>query len=186
MDAVAADTPNVFVVDVDDQLLNDDALHLPSSSQQELGDRVAAVVIANPFPVSEVPVYTRTTLDRNRACDDDTAEMSYVEIQDSGDVVLATFTFEGFEAAGTGTAGEARAFGDDAATIATTANPLIATSVAAGTADHYVVYNVGTNALGEGSITVTGGGGDVTVASLTVPNDRVLHLTSFKHTVPAS
>lgn len=62
--------------------------------------------------------------------------------------------------------------------------PLTATASASGTAGHYRIYRSnGTTCDEQGTITVTGGGGDMTVDNTSVNNGQTVNITSFTKTM---
>lgn len=62
--------------------------------------------------------------------------------------------------------------------------PLSGTVNAAGTAGYYRLLDSGGNTLLQGSVTATGGGGDLTVGSTTVTSGDTVQITSYGFTVP--
>lgn len=63
--------------------------------------------------------------------------------------------------------------------------PLTTTGSAAGTAAHYRVYaSDGTTCHEQGSVTATGGGGDVTVDNTSIASGQTVNITSWTKTEP--
>lgn len=57
------------------------------------------------------------------------------------------------------------------------------TGAAAGSAGHFRVYDsAGTNCHGQGSVTATGGGGDVTLDNVVIAVAQVVTMTAFTYT----
>lgn len=65
--------------------------------------------------------------------------------------------------------------------------PISATASAAGTAAHYRFFdNAGTTCHEQGTITATGGGGDMEIDSTTVTNGQTLRITGYTKTWPGA
>lgn len=63
--------------------------------------------------------------------------------------------------------------------------PMDATAVGAGTAGHYRIKdNAGTTCHEQGSVTVTGGGGDATIDNVVVAVGQTVTLTAYTKTAP--
>jgi hypothetical protein len=62
--------------------------------------------------------------------------------------------------------------------------PLTGTINASGTAGYYRLLDSGGNTLLQGSVTATGGGGDLTVGSTTITSGDTAQITSYGFTVP--
>jgi hypothetical protein len=101
--------------------------------------------------------------------------------------VLATFTLEdpAFEAAGTGAAGQARAFGADGSTPVSSGNPLTTTGSAAGNADNYQVTDSNDVVRWSGTVTAIGGGGDLEIDNVSIAVSQEVRVTSWAHNTPA-
>lgn len=62
--------------------------------------------------------------------------------------------------------------------------PISTTASASGTAGHYRIYRSnGTTCDEQGTITVTGGGGDMTVDNTSINNGQTVNITSFTKTM---
>lgn len=78
------------------------------------------------------------------------------------------------------------AFGSAASGVATGADPAAVTGVAAGTAGWFRIEDsTGANVF-DGSVTATGGGGDLTLATTTISVGLSVDITSLSVTMPAS
>ncbi|RZJ08671.1 MAG: hypothetical protein EOO54_22645 [Haliea sp.] len=65
--------------------------------------------------------------------------------------------------------------------------PVAATAVAAGTAAHYrIVDTAGTTCGEQGTVTATGGGGDVTIDNAVIANGQAVNLTGWTVTEPGA
>ena len=63
--------------------------------------------------------------------------------------------------------------------------PLSTTGLAAGTAAHYRIYaSDGTTCHEQGSITATGGGGDMTIDNTSIASGQTVSITGFTKTEP--
>lgn len=62
--------------------------------------------------------------------------------------------------------------------------PLAGVVDASGTAGYYRLLDSGGNTLLQGSVTATGGGGDLTVGSTTITSGDTVQITSYGFTVP--
>jgi len=63
--------------------------------------------------------------------------------------------------------------------------PLSGAAVAAGTASFYRIYDsAGTTSHEQGSITATGGGGDMTIDNTSIANGQIVNVTTFSKTAP--
>lgn len=64
---------------------------------------------------------------------------------------------------------------------------LTVAAAAAGTAAFYRVYDsAGTNCHEQGSVTATGGGGDLTLDNLSIASGQTVNITSFTKTAPGA
>lgn len=118
-----------------------------------------------------------TTLRNTLADAIDTAVGSagYLEFQTSGDVEVATITFSN------------PAFGNAATGQIVLGSTTDDTNAAGGTAAKFAIYNgTGPTKLLTGTVTATGGGGDITITSTSIDAGTTVSLTSFSITVPAS
>lgn len=92
-----------------------------------------------------------------------------------GGSVLATFTLQN------------PAFGSAASGVATMSGlPLSTTATGTGTAAAYAVRDRDNNVLWNGTVTATGGGGDIEISSTSINTSDTVNLTAFTHTAPAS
>jgi hypothetical protein len=79
------------------------------------------------------------------------------------------------------------AFGDASNGAAAGASlPVEATAVADGSADGFEVYDRDGTLLFSGTVTATGGGGDMTLPSVVVTTGEAVRISSFTYTAPAS
>lgn len=123
---------------------------------------------------------TLSTKARNAACDavvdlcDEGAGAGKLKIKD-GTTLLCTITLAdpAFGAASTGVA-----------TLAGT--PRSGTGVAAGDADNFEVTDSDDEVMWTGSVTATGGGGDLTLDNVNIAVDQTVNVTGLTHTQPAS
>lgn len=70
---------------------------------------------------------------------------------------------------------------------ALSSTPISATAVAAGTAGYYRIFDSTlTTCHEQGSITATGGGGDVTIDNTTIANGQTVQITSWTKTAPGA
>lgn len=70
---------------------------------------------------------------------------------------------------------------------AITGTPLSSTGLAAGSIGHYRIYaSDGTTCHEQGSVTATGGGGDMTVDNVSVAVNQAVNITSWVKTEPHS
>jgi hypothetical protein len=121
---------------------------------------------------------THTTLIRNALADlvvdavDDGAGAGRLVIMTSGDVEVATLTFSdpAFGGASGGTA-TASAITDD-------------TSATGGTAALFKVEDSNSTEKFRGSVTATGGGGDIELSSVSVGAGDTVTITSFTYSAP--
>lgn len=96
-----------------------------------------------------------------------------LEMRDVSEAVVATLTFTD------------PAFGGAAAGVAT-ANPITdETSAAGGTIDHAVILDSNGVEVLRGSVTATGGGGDIELGSVVISAGQDVRLTSLTYTAPA-
>lgn len=123
---------------------------------------------------------THTTAVRNAIADlvvdkvDQASTAGYIEIRDAA-VVLATIPFPdpAFGNAGAAVAGKA------------TANAITQTNAsAAGTADNFKVYDGDDTELWSGTITATGGGGDLELSSTSITESVPCSITALSYTAP--
>lgn len=78
------------------------------------------------------------------------------------------------------------AFGAAATGVATLADPAAVTAVATGTATHFRAANGAATVICDGSVTATGGGGDLTLATVSITSGLSVDVTGGTITVPAS
>ena len=107
------------------------------------------------------------------AIDGDTGDANGdLVIMTSGDVEVATLAFSdpAFGTAATGTA-TANAISDD-------------TNATGGTAALFKVQDKANNEVFRGSVTNTGGGGDLQLSSVSIGNGDTVSVTSFTYTAP--
>lgn len=97
----------------------------------------------------------------------------YVEIQTSGDAEVATLTFSdpAFGAASSGTA-TANAITDDS-------------DATGGTAAKFRVFDSDDNEIWSGTVTATGGGGDLTLTSVAIGATDTVSITSWTYSASA-
>jgi len=123
---------------------------------------------------------TLETLTRNASCNaevdliDAAVAAGYVTITTSADAVLATLT-----------CGDP-AFGGAATGVATANAIASVTASGTGTAAKYKVYDGDSNLLWTGTVTASGGGGDMTISNTSITSGDDIEITSWTHTVPAS
>jgi hypothetical protein len=77
-------------------------------------------------------------------------------------------------------------FGSVSAGSATLADPAAVTAVASGTAAHCRVLDSSDNVIMDGTVTATGGGGDLTLASVAITSGQSVDVTGGTLTQPAS
>jgi hypothetical protein len=131
---------------------------------------------------------TLTTESRNLACDAVVNNVNGGKLKiKQGGSLLVTVPLEAnaFEPAGTGAAGQARAIGDDGTTVVSAGNPLIATGTGAGSADAYDVTKADDTVCWSGVVTITGGGGDLTLDNVSIAVGQEVRITTWAHTQPA-
>jgi hypothetical protein len=124
---------------------------------------------------------TLTTKARNAACDaivdlvDEGTGAGKIKIRDSGNTILVTFTLSdpGFGAASSGAAAAASV-------------PKQAAASATGTAANFIATDSDDETMFSGTVTATGGGGDVTIDNASIASGQTCNLTSLTITVPAS
>jgi hypothetical protein len=78
------------------------------------------------------------------------------------------------------------AFGGAASGVATVVDPASVTGAADGTATWFRALDSNSNPVFDGSVTVTGGGGDLTLATTTISTGLAVDVTGGTITVPAS
>ena len=78
------------------------------------------------------------------------------------------------------------AFGAAASGVATLADPAAVVAVATGTATHFRAANGATTVICDGSVTATGGGGDLTLATTSITSGLSVDVTGGTITVPAA
>jgi len=78
------------------------------------------------------------------------------------------------------------AFGAASSGVATLADPASVTAAATGTATHFRAADSNGAAVFDGSVTATGGGGDLTLATTSITSGLSVDLTGGTVTVPAS
>lgn len=70
---------------------------------------------------------------------------------------------------------------------AMTGTPLSTTGITNGTAGHYAIYaSDGVTCHERGSITVTGGGGDMTIDNTSIASGQTVKITAFQKTMPGA
>lgn len=69
--------------------------------------------------------------------------------------------------------------------ITLSGTPIAATAAAAGTADNFQIRDRDNASALAGSVTVTGGGGDITVSNTSISNGQNCSLDSLTYTAPA-
>lgn len=139
----------------------------------------ALALLLGLFAVQPAPAaVTHSTAVRNVLADavvdaiDAGASAGTLEFHTSGDVEVATLTFSdpAFGAASSGTA---------------TANAITSdTSATGGTIAKFVVKDSDGNTIFAGSVTATGGGGDITLSSVVISAGQTVSLTSLTYTAP--
>jgi hypothetical protein len=78
------------------------------------------------------------------------------------------------------------AFGNAATGVATASGlPLSGTGSAAGSANAFDVTDSDDNVLWSGTVTATGGGGDLTLDNVSIGVGQTVNITSWTHTQPA-
>lgn len=95
--------------------------------------------------------------------------------------LLATYALNG-TSAGAGAAGVFTFNGTTTATASSSSNPISGTFVAAGTAGYFRVYPSAattTNAVIQGTVTVTGGGGDLQIGNVSIASGITLQIFSW-------
>jgi hypothetical protein len=124
---------------------------------------------------------TLETAARNAACNaivdliDGETDAGVLKFETSGDVEVATITFA------------ATAFGAAATGVATAAATTDDSSATGGTVAQFSIYaGGGDTKILEGTVTATGGGGDITMSSLAVTAGDTVSLDSLTITMPAS
>lgn len=101
-----------------------------------------------------------------------------IAFQDNTNTAVATLTFANpaFDASGSA--------GGNADGVAT-ANPIVGDSDAAGgTVDRFVVFDGAGDSVFAGTVTLSGGGGDIFLSSLAVGATDTVELTSLTYTAP--
>jgi hypothetical protein len=78
------------------------------------------------------------------------------------------------------------AFGAASNGVATISDPSPVNAVATGTASWFRAFDSDGNAKWDGSVTATGGGGDLTLASTSITSGQPVDITGGTVTVPAS
>jgi hypothetical protein len=133
---------------------------------------------------------TLETVTRNASCNaevdlvDGGVGAGYVEIRDAT-TVLATITLH-TTAFGAASSGSAVAIGGDDTNPIGAGNPRSATASGTGTADNYRIYDGSDTLLWSGTVTGTGGGGDMELDNTSIASGQTVNLTGLTHTVPAS
>lgn len=123
---------------------------------------------------------TLETAARNAACDavvdliDAGAGAGTLVFETSGDVEVATLTFSD------------PAFGNAAAGVATANSITSDTDATGGTVAQASLYDSDSNKVCELTVTVTSGGGDIELSSLTIGSGDTVSLSSLTITMPAS
>jgi hypothetical protein len=77
------------------------------------------------------------------------------------------------------------AFGAASSGSATVADPVAVTAVADGTAGHVRVLDSNATVIMDGTVTATGGGGDVTLASTSISTGQSVDITGGSITMPS-
>ena len=77
------------------------------------------------------------------------------------------------------------AFGSGASGVATLADPAAVTAAATGTATHFRAANGAATVICDGSVTATGGGGDLTLATVSITSGLSIDITGGTFTQPA-
>ena len=95
-----------------------------------------------------------------------------LEIQTGGSVEVATLTFSD------------PAFGNAAAGVATAAAITSDTNATGGTAAQFVIQDSNSTAVINGSVTATGGGGDIQLSSVAIGAGDTVQITSLTYTAP--
>jgi hypothetical protein len=78
------------------------------------------------------------------------------------------------------------AFGSAASGVATLSDPVAVTAVATGTATWFRALDSNSNAVMDGDVTATGGGGDLTLATTSITSGLSVDITGGTVTVPVS
>lgn len=78
------------------------------------------------------------------------------------------------------------AFGSAASGVATLSDPAAVTAVATGTATWFRAMDSNNNAVMDGDVTATGGGGDLTLATTSITSGLSVDITGGTVTVPVS
>jgi hypothetical protein len=123
---------------------------------------------------------TISTAARNAACNaivdllDDGGGAGKLVIQTSGDATLATLTLA------------ATSFGAAATGVATAATISAQNATGTGTAAKFIATDSADATVISGSVTATGGGGDITLDSLSIESGQSVEITSWTVTMPAS
>ena len=122
---------------------------------------------------------TLGTAARNAACD---AVVDLVDVGGGGKVVIKTAGASVLATIPTA----ATAFGSASTGIATAASlPLSANASASGTAATYEVQNNAGTVIWSGTVSATGGGGDMQLSTTTITSGQPVSITSWTHTQPA-
>lgn len=125
---------------------------------------------------------TLTTTARNAACDAIVDLCDLGTTDPNGDLVIRS----GADAEVAILALSDPAFGD-AATGTATANAISDdTNATGGTADDFILQDRDNTEVLEGSVTATGGGGDLELSSVTISGGDTVSVSSLTVTVPAS
>jgi len=116
---------------------------------------------------------THDAIVRNTLCNAavDAVDGGTLVFEDATNTAVATLTFA------------TPAFGDATAGTATLlGTPLEDTNATGGDIDHYAVYNSSAALQWTGTVTVTGGGGEIEIDQLTIPAGSTVRLTSYSYT----
>lgn len=122
---------------------------------------------------------THTTATRNTLSDAidtlvNAAGAGTIAIYDSGDVSLASIALS------------TTAFGASASgTITLAGVPLSNTAAATGTASYFRINENGGTEILRGSVTVTGGGGDIVLDSVSITSGQTVTITGFTYSASA-
>lgn len=96
-----------------------------------------------------------------------------LKIYTSGDALLVTLTFND------------PAFGSAVAGVATANAITNGTATGTGTAAKFTAFDSDDNAVFSGSVTATGGGGDLTLSSVSITSGDTVAISSATYTAPA-
>jgi hypothetical protein len=153
-----------------------DGLHNDSATNNTIGGRIADAIYAD---------YLETNGMIEHATDVRTAIADLVvDSLDAGSSAGKLIIREGTTVLGTVTLADP-AFGDAAAGVATLlGTPLVGTWVANGDADNFLAQDSDGNTKFGGSVTATGGGGDMALGTVTIDTSEVITITGGSYTAP--